>query len=72
MESLGTYDIKINRLDSEGNIDSNFSIKIPQDFGISEWAWLFKTILTWATFYPETIKEIIREEDEDFPIEGVS
>lgn len=64
MEGMGTFSVRIDKTDTEGNIDSTFSIKIPQDFGIDEWAWLFKTILTWVSFYPETISQIIREEDE--------
>jgi hypothetical protein len=45
-------------------IEEELTLKCNWDSNIQDWIASFKTILFWATFDPETIKEAFGEEEE--------
>jgi hypothetical protein len=53
--------ISIKRIDDNQEIEK-LELETPQDNDIFEWVNVFKTILTWVTFEPATIKEIFYDE----------
>ena len=48
--------------------DATLNLQFPEGIDIWEWADQLKTILTFATFEPETINEIVRGKDDDWEL----
>ena len=40
------------------------SMTVDSDAHISKWGFIFRTILTWVSFMPSTIAEIINDDEE--------
>ena len=48
-----------------GYDDSEITLKLPADSDIYDDVNIFRTLLIFATFAPETIKNILKDEDEE-------
>ena len=56
------YHITIEKKDIAGEIEASYFVKCPLDMEINEWVDIFRSILCWMTFHPETIQEIFKED----------
>jgi hypothetical protein len=45
------------------NNGKELRLTLPDEMDIEEWSDQFKTILSWLTFHPDTIKELFYEEE---------
>lgn len=48
-----------------GYDDSEITLKVPADSDIYAYINIFRTLLVFATFMPETIDNILKDEEED-------
>lgn len=60
MEENKIYKIEITSPEKE-----KLTLEVHYDADVYGWADIFKTIMTWVTFDPRTIKEIIKDDEED-------